>query len=200
MRIQRIYLVRHGETDYNVARRRQGHAPVPLNETGKAQAAALATYFKDVPLDVIYSSTIVRARETAQMIADVKDMRVLEDDRWSEFARGVFEGKTWDELRAEMPEAVQAWHDDDAYAPEGGESRLETQARALAAWQDLTQLDDVETVLVVSHGGALSMLMYKILVNPPERIRFLNTAISLFERQADNSWYPTLFSVTPHLS
>lgn len=197
MGIRRIYFVRHGETDHNVAHRWQGQLQTPLNETGKAQVAAISAYFKTIPLDVIITSDLVRARDTAQGIAAAQSMAVVEDPRWREFSLGVFEGKTRDELLALMPEAVAQWDSSSDFAPQGGQSRSTTQAHAYAAWLELSQRDDIQTALVVSHGGTLRMLMQKLFPDHAEKMHFGNTSITILERDMPG-WIITALNTTPH--
>ncbi len=87
-----ILLVRHGETDWNRARRMQGHIDIPLNTEGLRQARALGAALASEKLDAIYSSDLQRARVTAQAVADVHQMTVVIDEQLRERCYGVFEG------------------------------------------------------------------------------------------------------------
>lgn len=204
MSIQRIYLVRHGETDFNVQHRWQGHLQTPLNENGQAQVAALGEYFKTIAVDEIISSDLIRAHDTAHAIAEAKGMTIVDDVRWREFSLGAFEGRTRDELLELMPEAVEQWNNSSDFAPEGGESRNQTQVKAYSAWLDVSSRDDIETALVVSHGGTLRMVMKAIFADDMEKIRhqklhFSNTSITILEKSGEN-WDIVALNTTPHLN
>ncbi|MBR5474123.1 MAG: histidine phosphatase family protein, partial [Lachnospiraceae bacterium] len=104
----KVYLVRHGETDWNLVRRIQGNADIPLNEKGRAVARATAEAIKEMPIDVIFSSPLVRARETAEILVAGRGMEVQVDSRLKEIAFGEFEGITWKEIDT-LPEYRSIW-------------------------------------------------------------------------------------------
>lgn len=194
---KRVFIVRHGETDYNIARRWQGHLDTPLNENGRAQAQALATYLQDEPIDIIYSSNLSRAYDTATAIANLKNMPVISDERLREFTIGVFAGKTRDELEAEMPDVLQQWNNDDNYPLPEGESRIATQKRVVDFWKTIIDSHDAETILFVSHGGTLRML-FRALIDDAQEFHFGNTSLSILE-QVDGAWHVKALNTSPHL-
>lgn len=143
-----ILLARHGETDWNRDGRFQGHANPPLNERGRAQARELAEQLATVAIDVVYSSDLDRARETAEIVATRKDLPVAIDVGLREIDVGSWSGLT----RAEIEERFSgAEHHD-------GESREEHLARVVAAVERIARAHTGERVLVVSHGGSLRAL------------------------------------------
>jgi glucosyl-3-phosphoglycerate phosphatase len=196
--VQRIFIVRHGETDYNAQHRWQGQINVPLNALGLAQAEKLGTHFADIELDAIISSDLERAYQTAFAIARLKGIQIVKDARLREMALGDFEGLTRPELDAKFAQEVINWYASDDFAPPNGESRMQTQARILAAWQEIVTYDEYETILLLSHGGTMRQLMKKLIPSQMEGIRFGNTSISLLEKHNDE-WHGVFLSKTPHL-
>ena len=87
-----LYLIRHGETDYNKERKIQGSCDIPLNEYGRELARETAEGLKDIPFDVIFTSPLCRARETAEWIARGRQIPVYEDKRLQEICFGEYEG------------------------------------------------------------------------------------------------------------
>ena len=87
----KLYLVRHGETDYNNTMRFQGQTDIPLNQTGVEQAEKLAAFFKDIPLDAVYSSSLQRAGKTAEIIAEAKGLEPVSLDALKEMSFGIWE-------------------------------------------------------------------------------------------------------------
>jgi 2,3-bisphosphoglycerate-dependent phosphoglycerate mutase len=99
-----ILLARHGETDWNVERRWQGHSDTPLNDTGRAQARALAEELKSEPIDVVYSSDLMRAHETARLVAEPRGLDVTAVRGLRERSFGSVEGMTSNEIFAQDPD------------------------------------------------------------------------------------------------
>jgi broad specificity phosphatase PhoE len=147
-----ILLVRHGETDWNHQRRVQGHADRPLNATGRAQAEALADRLLDEPLDAIYSSDLLRAHETARIVARRKGLEVTTVPDLREKHFGTWEGLTDEEVRLRFPEARTGhWGD--------GESAEQLSARVVAALRRIADGHRGQRLLVVAHGGPLHALL-----------------------------------------
>lgn len=90
----KIYLIRHGETEWNVKKVMQGSVDIPLNYNGKEQAEIMSEKLVDKKIDIIISSTLIRARETAEIIAEKLQLYVSFDDRIIERNYGEFEGKS----------------------------------------------------------------------------------------------------------
>jgi probable phosphoglycerate mutase len=155
-----ILLIRHGETDWNAARRLQGHLDIPLNEEGMRQAAALGAALSDEPLDAVYASDLSRAVLTATPLAEARGMRVETDPSLRERCYGVFEGLLYGEIGARYPEAWRAFRarDIDARFPEG-ERRAETlrefSARSVQAVTRIAARHVGQRIAIVAHGGVL---------------------------------------------
>lgn len=149
-----LLLARHGESDWNRARRWQGHADRPLTERGRAQAAELAARLAEIPLDAVYSSDLRRARETAAAVAQTHGIEVDEVPDLREVDVGSWEGLTRDEAERRFPDAFRRWlagrtgWDD-------GETYPEMSRRVIAAVDRIAAENDGGRVLIVSHGGPI---------------------------------------------
>ena len=147
-----ILLARHGETDWNLNRRVQGHSDTPLNDTGRAQAQALGEELAGERIDAVYSSDLVRAHETARAVAEPRGLGVtaIRDLRERHF--GTWEGMTDDEIFARFdPTPDTSWGD--------GETREEMAERVLDALRRIAATHPGSRVLVVSHGGPLRAVL-----------------------------------------
>ena len=169
----RICFVRHGETDWNIEQRMQGHLDLALNATGEAQAAAAGRYFVDRQADALYSSDLLRARQTAQPIADAlqRPMNVTAALREQHFGRS--EGKVFAEIAALNPDDAQALvsRDPDYATPGGGESRRQHEARILNCIAGLVRVHPGQALVVVTHGGVLDVIYRRVHGLPPEAPR-----------------------------
>lgn len=154
-----VVLVRHGETDDNVAPLRfQGRSDTPLNGHGVAQAARLAEQVRGMGFEALWTSDLSRARETAGAIAAATGLEPIVDPRLAEGDRGRWEGLLMDEVAAAEPALHAAWLSpgDDFRFP-GGESLLEHQARAGEAIASIRKT--MRKSLVVCHGGTIRLLL-----------------------------------------
>ncbi len=162
-----LYLVRHGETDWNAQRRRLGQTDVPLNEVGRQQAQALARRLRPYAFDAVYSSDLARARETAAMALPDLQPQLSPDLRELNF--GIFEGLTYDEARSQHPQELADWEADSDHPPPQGES-LSLLAQRVGRFLDHVQSVHADQhVLVVGHGGSLRLLICLALNLAPAR-------------------------------
>jgi broad specificity phosphatase PhoE len=147
-----ILLARHGETDWNLQRRVQGHSDTPLNETGRAQALALAETLEGAELDAVYSSDLARASDTARVVADRLGLEVTVLPELRERHFGSWEGLTDEEIFARYPGARSgSWGD--------GETKEEMRKRVLRALRQIAAEHPRGRVLVVTHGGPVRALL-----------------------------------------
>jgi len=147
-----LLLVRHGETDWNRDGRWQGHSDTPLNEAGREQARRLAAEVREV--DVVYSSDLVRARETAEIIASELGLDVQTDARLRERGFGAWEGRTSAEIETEFSDQHARWLAGEAPGAADAEPFGDFGARVQAFVADVLDRHPDETVLVVAHGGS----------------------------------------------
>jgi broad specificity phosphatase PhoE len=142
----RIILARHGETDWNLERRWQGHSDRPLNQTGLAQAEELAEQLAGEPIAAVYSSDLLRAHETARVVAARLGLDVVAVPGLREREFGSWEGLRDVEVEHRFP---------GAHGPPDGETRQEMLRRVLESLEAIAAAHDGETVLVVCHGGPI---------------------------------------------
>ncbi len=157
----KLYLIRHGETDWNVDGRIQGHSDVDLNARGYEQARRLAARIgEEGTFEAIYSSPLKRAFATAQLIGAAVKLPVTTDPRLLERSLGVLEGLTLAEIRAKFPEVHRAWHDGGTrpHIP-GEETREAFVERAHSFIRDLRARHPEGRVIAVTHGGTINMLL-----------------------------------------
>lgn len=149
-----LLLARHGETADNAARRFQGRRNPPLNERGRAQAAALAETLRGEEIATVWTSPLRRAAETAEIVGAALGLEPQADDRLCEIDVGDWAGRTYAEAIAEVPDAIERWLAGDlSFRFPGGESLAEQTERVLAALDDI-RAGDVPA-LVVCHGGVI---------------------------------------------
>jgi broad specificity phosphatase PhoE len=153
-----IHLARHGETDWNREPRWQGHADPPLNALGRQQARALAESLAGTRIAAVYSSDLLRASETAEIVAARLEVPLHLDAALRELDVGSWEGHTRAELEVHDAEAVARWEESGEHGWEGGESLREMAARVLEAIRSIAAEHVGEEVLVVSHGGPMRAL------------------------------------------
>jgi broad specificity phosphatase PhoE len=156
-----LYVVRHGETDWNAAQRWQGHTDIPLNATGRSQALAVAQVLRTAGLSGAVASDLSRAHETAEIIAIKLGIGVLYvDAALRERSFGCFEGLTRDECERLHPEAWRLWLSE-RRPPVGAETREALTARVVAALGRTAErvARDDAPALVVTHGGALRAIV-----------------------------------------
>jgi glucosyl-3-phosphoglycerate phosphatase len=162
----RIVLWRHGQTDWNVENRFQGHSDIPLNTVGQYQATHAAKILAGMNPIKIIASDLGRAQQTAQALANLTKLPIHTEVGLRETNGGNWEGKTGDENRALDPEAFTQWFKGgDEPAGTIGERRSEVAARAIEAInKHLT--DDEGDLIVVTHGGTVRCVLGKILDLP----------------------------------
>ena len=184
--VLRIVQVRHGETDWNRSRRFQGQSDVALNETGRAQAAALALTLKDEPLKTIYSSPTTRAIETARAINRYHQASLEQRDGLMEMDLGDFEGLQSKNLMNEQPEFLRKWLEDPATVRmPNGETLQEVQTRAWAVVEEITKTHHEGSVLLCGHNFVNLTILCKILGLEITHFRHLRQslgAINIIER------------------
>lgn len=182
MEATRIIAIRHGETAWNVDARIQGQMDIPLNDTGRWQAGRVAAALADEAISTVYTSDLGRAHQTASPIAQVTSAALVPEQGLRERGFGVFQGKTFEEIREAYPQQALDWRSRvPHWAPEGGESLLQLRERVLQTMLAIAMRHVDEQIVVVAHGGVLDAL-YRIAtrqeVNAPRGWQLPNAAIN----------------------
>ena len=199
----KLFVVRHGETEWNAQGRIQGHSDVPLADRGRQQARAIARRLQGHAFDAAYSSDLSRTRETAEMILGESGIPLESTPMLREYQKGVFEGLTVHEYARQYPEQYEASLVNDLdFAPTGGESMRECSARLAKFAELLVERHMDDTVLVVGHGGSLRSLLVALLDLPlAANWKFVmhNCALSIIYTYPDNAVLH-LYNDTGHLT
>ena len=184
----RVILIRHGETAWNAERRLQGHIDIALNEEGLRQARALGGALAGETVDVVYSSDLQRAHQTAQAVALHQRLPVHTDPGLRERCYGGFEGLLYAEIEARFPREFAAWQarDIDGAMPSGlreAETFRQFYARATGAIGTLAARHPGQTVAIVAHGGVLECAYRAALglsLDTPRNFPVMNASINRF--------------------
>jgi probable phosphoglycerate mutase len=201
--LTRVILVRHGETEWNIDRRFQGHRDSPLTPEGIAQAKALGVRLAAGKIVAVYSSDLGRALHTARCIVESTGHPIATEPRLRERCLGVFEGLKEADIRARYPdEADRYYARDPHFAMTGGESAVGHFARCLEALHDLALRHAGQTTLVVTHGGTLTHMFRHVTgvaLDAERRFSLKNAAYNCFifengrwtlDTWGDTSHYP----------
>jgi len=199
-RMTRVYLIRHGETVGAESRRYKGTMDVPLSEKGIEQIQRLARCLsqntdtgvqttddrmqnaehgaqnadnrqRNSSLTAVYCSGLGRARKSAELIAEVFGLTPTIHDGLRERNFGAWEGMSFDEIKAESPDAFHRWAENPLqFSPVGGESTLEVRDRAIRAFYEITERHEKGIIAMVAHGGINRVILCELLGIPLENI------------------------------
>ena len=198
----KLIVVRHALTDWNTMKRWHGHTDVPLSAEGRVQAKKLALRLKEYTIEIIYSSPLSRALDTAKAIKEFHPKaKIVQDNDLMEIAFGVFEGLTLDEVILKHKEIFEE-REKDKYNYKGhrGESLREVEERGLRALDRVISAG--KDCVIVSHGVLNHFILKKLLNTSIEEIKkhnYGNTNISVFEIN-DGSVTVKEFNCTKHLN
>jgi len=160
----RVYLVRHGTTDWNKEEIFRGRLDCKLNETGQAEAHALAEYFRDIRLQAITSSPLSRAMETAQAVAEAKALQVVPHPEFIDIDFGEWQGLPLKEVREKYAELYRLWRErPEAIHFPGGENLARVRARAWEGLQKVIRENPDKTALILSHRVVTKVLICAVL-------------------------------------
>ena len=199
--MERLLLIRHGETAWNRDQRPQGVADVPLSELGRRQARALGQALAGEPLTAVYASDLSRAVETATAVATSHGLPVQTDSRLREMNQGIFEGEPIQRVRERYGEWLKTWLADPAQVRmPGGETLGEVQERAWAAIEDIRAAQPTGRVAVVAHNFTNLMILCRVLGLDLAHFRRLRVNVASISLVEFSRW-PTVVSLndTHHL-
>ncbi len=198
-----IIIIRHGETEWNKTGRFQGHSDVPLSAEGRTQAAALGKNLVVDHVDAIYASDLTRAMETAAPLAQRFGLEVISDPLLRELNFGAWEGRNFNDVNAENPNAMKNFYTDPEQAdiPES-EPFPEFQRRVAGRVREIVAHERGKRVVIVSHGASIRILLADLLSMPIRsiwHISQLNTAVNKIRFEDDGFAIVTLMNDTSHL-
>lgn len=159
----KLFLIRHGETPWTVARRYQGTTDIPLSPKGIWQAKAIAQALEAEHPTRLYTSTLQRARESARIVGRVLGLTPRADSRLNEINFGDWEGASYPDLAQEASVKFRRWREGKLAQPPGGESIASLARRIGKFFQEILNRHAGETVAIISHGGPIKMFLFKAL-------------------------------------
>jgi len=202
MALTRLCLVRHGETAWNAEGRVQGQLDIPLSPTGLQQARAVASALNGETFDAIYSSDLVRVRQTAQPSADLLKKQVVLDERLRERHYGVFQSITYVEAKERFPEDYARFRAKDLdFDFETGESLRAFNDRALEVIDEIVRRNSGKNILIFTHGGVLEILYRHATgrgLTTPRDFEIPNAALNRVTYSGD--WRVEVWADIQHLS
>ena len=202
-----LFVVRHGETEYNRRGLYQGHADSPLTETGRAQARLLAPRSRQLGCGAtVYCSDLGRARSTAELLVEPGVQRIRTEADLRERGYGTCEGMSRTEIAVRHPEVAGGRVGSSGYTPPGGETMQAFIERIRGAFERIAGNHAGGRVLVVTHGGVVTAFARHVLGIPaeaPRRFDVDNTSLSCFYRhsegEGEGDWMVRYLGDTAHL-
>ncbi len=201
----KLCLIRHGETSWNAEKRLQGHTDIPLNATGMLQACQMAQALKDIKLtfDVLYTSDLKRAVDTANAVIELFGVDAVADSELRERHFGVLQGLSINEAPLKRPDIWQAHIARDLeHDLEGGENIQQFALRVQNAMDKIQARHTGKTILIVNHGGTLDM-MYRIASKQSlsaERVTSVpNASLNWLTHTQGSGWTVGQWADTRHL-
>ena len=173
-----LYIIRHGKTDWNALHKLQGRTDIPLNDEGRQMAEDARKEYRDVHFDVCFCSPLIRARETAEILLQDRDIPILTDDRLAEMSFGSYEGLENSFQIPECPINTLFFHPDQYISPPGGAESLDdlfARTGAFLAERAEPLLKEGKDVLIVGHGAMNSSIVCRVRNLP--RSRFWSAGI-----------------------
>lgn len=200
----KLYLIRHGETEWNIQNRYQGNTDIPLSFVGKMQAQAIANRMKNFEIDAIYSSDLSRAYDTAQYIAKEKNIDVQIIPQLKEINFGEWEGFTISELEKIYGDDYKRFFLEPHKYPFPGEGTMEAvQMRIKKALDRITFYNENSKIMIVSHGGILKVLIMSLLnidLSFYKSFWLGNTSLSIIDKKDSDKWVLSLLNDRCHLN
>jgi broad specificity phosphatase PhoE len=177
-----LFLIRHGETDWNIEGRYQGQADPPLNSRGLFQAQKLSQELKDSMLDVLYTSPLQRTRQTAGILADVLDTPVIDEPRLMEIHQGDWQTRLRSEIESLYPELFSDWETNPwQVTPPGGENLSQVRDRVYAAVDELLGIRTYERIGLVTHRIPIALIKVRFQNMDPDIVRTIHLPNAYWE-------------------
>lgn len=198
----KLYLVRHGETDWNREGRMQGRKEVDINLFGLRQAHLCAKRLKHIPFDCAYTSPQSRAIQTAEIITRNHNLTLNKHPNLQEIHLGSWEGLTWSDVKKKHRGLMDDMNREKKMANiHGGETYEDVIDRAMGFIDDIEETD-LKNVLVVTHGGVIKSMVTHILglsIEKRSNFHITNTSVSVLERDKAGKWKVLTMNDHSHL-
>ena len=198
-----IVLIRHGETEWNLTGRWQGHADSPLSNRGISQAEALGQRMMKERVDFVYVSDLERAQHTARLVGGPSNWTYELMPELRERDIGVLEGLTTEEMLVQQPEVYRSFCNDGSnYQPPQGESFSQFSERCYSAIENLALMHPGKKVVAVTHGGVLGAIfrnVLKIELDAPRNFLLLNCSVNRIKKSS-NGWNLVSWGDVSHLN
>ncbi len=205
--VTRLYLIRHGQSAGNVEGRFGGHSPTPLSELGKKQAEITARQLAKERIEIIYSSDLARAVQTAEPLANLLDLPIVKTTAFRERKVGVLEGLTFDESKAKFPKDYYALINRDIHhVITGGESYRQLLRRTTGVLREVLQIHRGKKVVIFSHTGTICFLTLHLLgaihrkTHTTPWLVTSNCGVNRFEIRSRNNIRAMAINDTRHLT
>lgn len=196
MNATRFWLIRHGETQWNAERRLQGWLDIPLNAVGQQQAHRVAGHLQSsafgAQVDIVVSSDLCRAYETAQIAATHLGLPIVRDAQLRERCYGIYEGQDWAMLEGKQAGSQYINFRDPAQQVEQGETLPAFAERITQAFERLARKYPQQNLLVFSHGGVIDIAWREasgVGLAAPRRDPILNASINCLAIDIDSNWH-----------
>ena len=177
-----IIVIRHGETEWNVEGRYQGQADPPMNQHGKEQARLLAHQLKQLNIDLLYSSPLKRAEQTARIICEVSKVPLIFESRLMEINQGDWQTRLRSEIEELYPVVFSKWETEPwSVTPPNGEHLSQVQARVYDAITDIIEYHPDQKVGIVTHRIPIALIKMKYQGLDPENVRRIDLPNIHFE-------------------
>ena len=189
-----LFLIRHGETEWNVEGRYQGQADPPLNEHGLRQATELSERLGQVDLELLYTSPLLRSEQTAEIISRKLAIPIYKDERLMEINQGKWQTRLRSEIEELYPDLFKRWEIEPwEVTPPGGESLQQVRQRVFAAIDELLQIHAGKRIGIVSHRIPIALIKMRYQGLDPDVIRLLKLSNADYEEIIVNNgeWHRT---------
>ncbi|MDP5274329.1 histidine phosphatase family protein [Chengkuizengella axinellae] len=198
-----LYITRHGQTEWNLEKRMQGHKDSPLTPLGIQQAQWLGQSLSDTDIDVIYASSSGRTRKTAELVKNKRDIEIIPSDILREINMGLWEGQIISDLEQKYPEQHNAfWKTPHLYESFEGESFHDLHDRVIPYLKDILSKHRGQTILIVTHGLTLKTIMSyfekRKLADFWDSPHIYQTSLSLVELDEQDEASIRLYADTSH--
>ncbi len=187
----RLFITRHGETEWNLQGRVQGSKDSNLTNKGIMQAKKLGKYLEETPIDIIYTSTSGRAVSTSKIIADKRSIDIVQIEQLKEMNMGIWEGLTHDLISEKYEEMHETfWNTPHLLIDHPGESFEELRERVVRSVLEIVQVNEGKNILIVAHGIVLNVIMGYFEKRPLEKLfhepHMLSTCLNEVEVDGEN--------------